>query len=212
MKKVGGYWLPDEDRYFKQFFMKGDGFQIERLQEAMKHVKHFRTAIDGGAHVGSWTRYMAGRFEKVYAFEPARETFFCLERNTEHLRNVQLEKAALGADYGMVAMTIDPKQWARGNTGSYYAELNKGDTPLIPLDSLGLYDVDLLKLDVEGAELLALEGARKTIEKCKPVVIMEIKAGYGARFGADDKAPLAFLQSMGARLVARIKADHILTF
>jgi FkbM family methyltransferase len=44
----------------------------------------------------------------------------------------------------------------------------------VSIDSLNLPWVDLIKLDVEGMEALALAGARQTIERCKPIVSVEI--------------------------------------
>jgi hypothetical protein len=45
--------------------------------------------------------------------------------------------------------------------------------PMITIDSLGLDDIDLMQLDLEGFEYDALVGARETIERCKPVIIVE---------------------------------------
>jgi hypothetical protein len=42
------------------------------------------------------------------------------------------------------------------------------------IDGLGLQRLDLLKLDLEGMEAEALDGARETIERCKPVLFIEV--------------------------------------
>ena len=44
---------------------------------------------------------------------------------------------------------------------------------VLTLDTLGLERVDLIKLDVEGMEEEALEGAKETIKRCKPVMYIE---------------------------------------
>ena len=64
----------------------------------------------------------------------------------------------------------------------------------ISLDAMALPRVDLIKLDIEGMELEALEGARQLIETCRPVVLVEqIKAG---------PEPLrAWLEERGYRVV-----------
>jgi hypothetical protein len=48
----------------------------------------------------------------------------------------------------------------------------------VSLDALALPHVDLIKLDIQGMELEALEGARQTIERSRPIILVEsIKAG-----------------------------------
>ena len=46
---------------------------------------------------------------------------------------------------------------------------------MITIDSLELKNVDLIKIDIEGCEKMAIWGAKKTIERCRPVVIYEFK-------------------------------------
>ena len=41
------------------------------------------------------------------------------------------------------------------------------------IDALGLDQLSLIQLDVEGHELLALQGAQKTIERCAPIIMIE---------------------------------------
>jgi hypothetical protein len=50
---------------------------------------------------------------------------------------------------------------------------NKYYVPMITVDSLGLDDIDLMQLDLEGYEYDALVGAKETIERNKPVIIVE---------------------------------------
>ncbi|MGH6680368.1 MAG: FkbM family methyltransferase, partial [Bradyrhizobium sp.] len=63
------------------------------------------------------------------------------------------------------------------------------------IDAMQLPRVDLIKLDVEGMELEALEGARITIERCRPVMLVET-------IKSDDKALRSFLEQSGYVVVA----------
>ena len=83
---------------------------------------------------------------------------------------------------------------------------------MLTVDSLNLPSLGFLKLDLEGGEYLALQGARETIEKYRPVIFVECKKGMSARFGNEFNAPLLFLQELGAREVKRMHADHVLVF
>jgi FkbM family methyltransferase len=55
-------------------------------------------------------------------------------------------------------------------------EFQKYESNLISLDSLNLPLVDLIKIDVEGYELSVLAGATKLMERCKPVIFLEINS------------------------------------
>ena len=73
-----GIWLPDGEKHFPEWMSKNgeliDGrgtYQIRKLREAMKWVRHWRLAVDVGAHVGLWSMQLAARFGHVQAFEAA---------------------------------------------------------------------------------------------------------------------------------------------
>ena len=109
----------------------------------------------------------------MYAFEPARDTFQCLERNVFEngdYDKVRLYNAAVSDERAYVGVK---RSWFRLSITSTVS--GKGDVPAVPLDALGLKDLRFLKLDVEGFEYQALLGAKATIDKCRPAVLMEVK-------------------------------------
>ena len=164
--------LPAADTFF-QPFLSEEGYKIADLKDALKQCVRFRTAVDGGAHIGTWAATMAQRFEKVIAFEPALDTYLCLVDNVRSCSNVVTVQSALGASAGFVAIRDDENR--RGNTGAREVVLGVGDIPIVPLDSLGLADLDFLKLDVETHEFQALNGASETINRCAPLILIEVK-------------------------------------
>lgn len=219
MKKVGDWMLPDCDVLFSKEIEKTGGFQLDRLDRALQYVTNWSCAVDGGAHVGIWTRALAERFDVVHAFEPAADSFACLRYNMwadERLGKVVTYNAAIGDEAGEAHVVHDPQREPLGNTGSRFVQKGAGEeeesVQMLTIDSLHLTGIGFMKLDVEGAELLALKGAVKTIEWCKPVVYVEVKKDFGERFGLEKDAPLRFLKELGAREVDRIKADHVFAF
>ena len=72
---------------------------------------------------------------------------------------------------------------------------------MISLDSLQLSDVSVMKIDVEGAEDRVIEGARETIQSCKPTIIIEIIPG------PNREATIKNLQNMGYTVTC-ISKDH----
>ncbi|HJX53954.1 MAG TPA: FkbM family methyltransferase [Polyangia bacterium] len=124
--------------------------------------------IDAGASLGDHTAVYATRANVVHAFEPQPESFACLRENCEDLPGVVLHNCGLSDRAAALAIAKDPNVGASGIRG-------KGDVPIevIMLDSLGLFP-DLIKWDVEGHEVLALRGARMTILRCRPIMVIEV--------------------------------------
>ncbi len=134
-------------------------------------------AVDGGAYNGDTAREMSEYLpylSKIYALEPDRRSFKKLSAYAE-----------------ISPVTVDPINaalWSEDRRGSFIDSGNRNSSvsstpsykhadteiPLVSLDGLEISSVDHIKLDVEGAELEALIGAEKTIERDKPVLLVSI--------------------------------------
>lgn len=207
-----GWYLPKGDTYFAQFVEgpapKKNGFQREHLLEAFKFVKQWRVAIDVGAHVGFWTWDMASRFERVFAFEAAQDTYDCLVKNIAECHNVTTANFAIGAESGRATVMDDPDR-PPGNTGSRYV-VPGGDVPMVPLDALTMFGgCDLLKIDVEGYELQVLQGARELVEAFHPVIIMECDKRFTHRYGVAHGSAEKLLEAAGYKRVAHMQPDKV---
>jgi len=163
---AGNTYVPDHDSYFTSYFKGSDVFEQKNLDLALSYVRHFNVAVDGGAHVGSWTRYMADRFEIVAAFEPNPDNFDCLVLNTTRCNNVILSKLGLS----------DRKQsgsLSQGNNTGCWHVTEGDDIKLMPLPDYGA--LDFVKLDIEGFEFNALNGMLALLKKYRPIVLIEEK-------------------------------------
>ena len=210
MKRAGDYWVPDEEHLQLEALTAG-GWQLDRLVRALSHVKRSTLAVDGGAHVGSWSIAMAKRFDVVLAFEPAPDSFACLAANLVNDTNVQPLRLALG-DRQDHAYIVDDEKYAGRNTGGRY--LTSTGAPgrrvtLAPLDCFNLPDLAFLKLDLEGYEPAAIRGALATLERCKPVVLFEDKARMAERHGFKPGDAASLLERLGAREVERMGGDRV---
>lgn len=201
--------LPAGDTYFAKL-LTDRGFEIDHLDEALKYCKNFRVAVDGGAHIGTWTAYMADKFDRVVAFEPAPDTVKCLTNNIKArgLGNVVIWRVALGDNEGWCSIIDDPSRI--GNTGARIAFVykNGGDTQLRTLDGFEFPILDFLKLDLEGSEIRALKGATKTIERCKPTIMVECKEFNPIRFGG-VRVVKDYLNAIGYQEVGGIRNDRV---
>ena len=77
------------------------------------------------------------------------------------------------------------------------------------LDDFELKNVDFIKVDVEGYEYFVISGAIETITRCRPVIIVEQKAGF-ERYGLSDKQAVALLKSLGYVEKEVLVGDHIM--
>lgn len=212
MKQVHGWNYPDADDFMWRE-MKPDGsYQAGHLRLAMNFVTDFSCAIDGGAHVGTWSRLMSQAFEQVIAIEPSPDTFEALAANMAafNCHNVDLRPVAVGAKVGRVSMQIEGRAAEANNTGGRFVR-DGGTIPVERIDDWHLPSLGFMKLDIEGSEPLAIEGARKTIARCKPIILFEHK-GFCRRYGRRPNAVQMLLTGLGYRELAIVKCDRIWGF
>lgn len=176
---------------------------LDHLRGALEQVPETRrgTAVDGGAHRGAWTRVLSESFAHVVAFEPHRG----YASDIPDRENIVVRPVALGRNLG------------RGKLVG--GEENEGQTHLmpsedagawiVPLDAYRLTDVDFVKLDVEGFEEPALLGAKDTLDRCRPWVMIERNDLARTHYGFDPDGAHKRLRQLGYRRVARWNKDHL---
>ena len=150
-------------------------------------------AIDGGAHAGAWTVIMAEWFNSVHAFEPHPRAFEYLTENCEGLDNVTLHNNAL-MDRACLVEVYAPGRTTLTATQVRYA--SNGGTKAVAIDSFKFQECGLLKLDIEGAEFMAIQGAVETIKRCRPFILVETN-NLGRRFGYENRDTLQLIRSLG---------------
>lgn len=209
LKTVHGWAFPAADEFMSKELRADGTYQLPHLQAALAYVTDFSCAIDAGAHIGTWTKPLSSLFARVIAVEPSPDTFAALELNVARfcVGSVQTKACALGAAAGRVSLELDGKNQARKNTGARYV-LPGGTIPCETIDSWGLPSLGFLKLDVEGSEPDVLDGALRTLARCRPIVLFENKA-FWTRYGKPADAPHAILSSLGYRHLQTISHDEI---
>lgn len=156
----------------------GDWFERPVLDEIARRVKG-GVLIDVGAMIGNHTVYMAlfVPHTEIHAFEPLPANLEVLRANVAGYPSVKVHPVALTDQGRKLRFREEP-----GNLGhTQVAEDGPWHVRGIPLDAYELIDVSLIKIDVEGHEPQVLAGARATIERCHPVIVIEDwKGEYGA--------------------------------
>ena len=143
------------------------------------HVRPGSIAIDVGANLGIHSLVLSrcvGRQGSVLAYEPSGALHDRLLRNIEvnHASNVVVRRIGLWERSGKVG--FDPRaddfNIGKGKMSPASRVQVEARTVDEEAENLGT-PIDLIKIDVEGAELAVLKGARKTLSRHKPVLILE---------------------------------------
>ena len=145
-----------------------------------------RTFVDIGANRGSWTLPASQLFAEVHAFEPVPSMAEVLRRAAP--ANVTVHEVALSDHEGTGRFAVPILEGRAITTrASLEADANVGfddeavhEVRLARLDSLGLHGIDVMKIDVEGHEGAAIDGARDTIDRERPSLIVEIEERHHA--------------------------------
>jgi FkbM family methyltransferase len=140
-------------------------------------VKKGDFIIDVGAYIGYYTFFfskLVGKEGKVYAFEPEPRAFLILKNKAKRLKNVILERKAVGDKNTKVKFYLDEN---RGES-SIYKDLARSKT-CIEVDMIRLDDyfhdlkdnIALIKMDVQGSEPLVIDGMKNLIKKVKLLIL-----------------------------------------
>lgn len=152
----------------------------------LRHCQPGTTVIDGGAHIGLFTVVMAravGPDGWVLAFEPTPGTRAVLTTTVALNQlgaTVSVRPEALAAATGRTTLHIGPVPGTSSNSVAVPPPEGVGterEVPTVAVDDLlpGLAaPVSCLKLDIEGAELDALLGARATLDRFRPALCVEV--------------------------------------
>ena len=140
--------------------------------------------LEAGTHIGTHTILLSNLTKKVYGFEPFPETHKLAIENFKlnNIDNVILSSKALSDGNKIIEVEYhNPTTRNIGGWGIHFTKDKEFTDNLSPyisietitIDSLKLDKLDLIKLDVEGNELKVINGGIKTIEKFRPIIILE---------------------------------------
>jgi len=173
------------------------GYQLIPYLAMVKFAPSKGLAIDCGAHAGIMTRRMARDFERVVAFEPVHHQL--LKSNTEDLPNIQIEPYGVLDFTGTVPISINTE-----NSGDNRVGRGPDTIETRELDSYRFESVSVIKMDIQGSEFAALVGARNTIQRSHPTLMIETENWDDNRTLIDE-----LLTDWGYRVVDSKNADRI---
>jgi|TARA_R100001460_G_scaffold19953_1_gene41349 FkbM family methyltransferase len=155
------------------------------INNLKKHLDGTGILLDCGAHMGVYSILLSDCFEKVFAFEAQKRTYFQLCGNlfVNEITNVFPTHAGITASdkthehktLYVVSEDGGGSSFVKPTNQKIISEEKVLMTAIDHKDYEG--PVKLIKLDIEGYELDALRGAEMTIGKFKPVILFESNPG-----------------------------------
>jgi len=166
-----GFWVHDNEDLSNHIVRENDFFEAEILDFLKEHFNNQRVIIDIGANIGNHAIYFS-RYLKhthIYAFEPIPANYELLLKNCEGRSDIIPSNIALSDKAEIIPMTANSRNM--GMSG--WDKNGVIGVTAYTLDFLNLDDVTMIKIDVENYEPQVLAGAKKTIERFKPVILIE---------------------------------------
>jgi FkbM family methyltransferase len=175
----------------------------------MRLLRPGMVVVDAGANLGQYTMLAAtavGPAGSVHSFEPVPAVFASLQSHVSanRLTNVQMNQVALWHEEGTVRLGLPPE--SADNAGSWTIGSTHGPTACVDAQAIRLDTyvsnkdvprVDLIKMDIQGAEPFALAGARKVLAQWHPTLMMEVHRPSLLALGSSPEALWEMLREFG---------------
>ena len=199
----GIWWIASNDAVSDQLFT---GFEWNERRFVCRFLTAGMTVLDVGAHAGLYTMTAStrvGSSGRVIAFEPSPRERRRLERHLalNRCRNVAVQALAVGEDAGEAELFVVDGSETGCNSFRPPAGIS-GHAVRVPVRRLDdcraesmFGAVDLIKMDIEGAELSALRGAESLFQSARPVLLCEIEEARVAPWGYQGRAIIDLVSS-----------------
>lgn len=201
LRRYGLKFSYDPDSYIGQFIFYRGIFEEAILRKIEQHLNPGDTFVDIGANIGLHSvvaSKLVGPKGQVVAFEPAAAARARLAGNLalNQISNVTVHGSALGRAEGEAKLyNLDPTNDGQA-TLAYAPNARSEHVKVQTLDSLGLCP-NVMKIDVEGAEMEVLSGGVNTLKYFRPVLFLECIDQYLRKFGSSSKDLFTFLRDHG---------------
>jgi len=198
-------WLPARWNGVPKFiFVYRENYEFE-MKYLENQMQPGNVMVDVGANLGIYSMIagkLVGDHGKVLAFEPSFTTFEFLKKNQilNGLKNISCFPVAL-SDTAGTATLYHSSDIGSHSLGQIDGMGNLEEIEMTTMDKVvateGLERIDLIKIDVEGAEELVLKGAEMSIKRWRPTVIFERHINLPERLGLPADGAWNFLADLG---------------
>jgi FkbM family methyltransferase len=223
------YWIEAGDTLYESRFQAGS-WQKRNLDYASTLIDNWTRCLDVGSNMACSAVLYADVFQTVECFEPTplNIDLWKLTINANNITNCVLHEVGVGErEYTTEIVTherngghnhlsnSDRPRW----TGKKWAEREQKPRQRVcvpvdvkTIDSFNFQDVGFIKLDIEGYEKFALEGAIDTITRCRPTLQLEIRANQCRKFGYWAEDMIDWIRSLGYTVMSKNTGEMDGTF
>ena len=174
------------------------------------------TAVDVGGNIGYVALLLAeavGPGGRVVAVEPDPRNAEALRRNAERTRGAPIEviEAAAWSEPGEVELELHDSNTGDHRVGLEDAGREKVSVPAVRLDDVLPDSVDLILMDTQATEHVALAGAEELLRRARPVLFIEFWPAGIREGGGEPRAVLDGYRDLGLRLSGaegELPTDH----
>jgi FkbM family methyltransferase len=174
--------------------------------------------VDAGANIGIYSEFLSrcvGPTGVVHSFEPSPDNFTRLRQATRKLPNVRLCAAVVGERSGETMLYVSDN--LNVDHRSYASEGNVRRAVQVGMVALDDYfksgeRVDLLKLDIQGYELHALQGAKRIITENEEIKLLLELWPYGLKQAGTNWGELIEMLKGFAMSIMLVQADGLIPF
>ena len=214
---TGKYYLPSflKYDYVANSIKQGISFDEEIIDIIKKYYKPGTAILDIGANYGQMSVLLSQFVEnkgkgKIYSFEAEPFVGNILQKNIS-INNCNNASVVMGAVYNKVGEKLifpEPDFKRFSSFGSYGIDplaKNGRVVETITIDSLNIPEVvSFIKVDIQGSDLFALQGARDTIMKYKPAIIFEYEEQFQEEFKTNFNDYVEFVRSINYKFVKTV--------
>lgn len=217
MKRKGGLgWLPES--------IAGEDGSPEQIFWANLKLKD-KVVYDVGAFHGLLTLHFARQAKRVISYEPNSSNHARLIENVRlnGFQNVTVRKLGAGAETGAAIMAASPLMTARASVESSIVEALRNSNQSVVTEQINIVRLDddirdaalpapdFIKIDIEGQELAALQGARETILTFRPQLFLEMHGQTVDLKRKKVKEIVEYLYTLGYREIRHVETGTQIT-
>jgi FkbM family methyltransferase len=202
-------WNPEDVGNAPNILATHGTYESEEKRFLMDAAVDAQVIFDVGANVGFYSLLWASRMSngEIHAFEPVPSTFQWLTRNVEINQLGKLIKPnnfGLGNESKRIPIYLPNVSGCSAASIKNLHPDEKSKEIIIQIETMDQYfesrklsNLDLIKADVEGAELFVLKGGDQTIRKHKPLIFLELLRKWSKPFGYHPNDVISLLKSYG---------------